>query len=152
MRAGKPRTAAESKIASLAAFNRIVKIFATTLGKQFPQDAFVARAQKRINLAVEADPVYILDNVGAYLVKYNKEIDGGDEKFFLENDYDAELRAGVKEEKVAEVKIIMPKIKDAWKTLDDKTKESYKRHVKEMLGHYLDYRLGKPAPTTSPKN
>jgi Zn-dependent M32 family carboxypeptidase len=144
---------AKSKtVGAIDKFNRIVKILATSLGKQFPEDATVARAQKRINLAIDVDPIFILKNVGSYLIKYHKEISANDEKFFLENDYDAELRAGIKEEKVTEVKIIMPKIKEAWKTLSDKDKDAYKKHVNDMLDLYLEYKLeGSDSPQPQKK-
>ena len=92
-------------------------------------------------LAINANPPFVMGAVGPYLYDYRTKIYAGDEGFFLENEYDAEIKAGVNEEKVELTKYIIPKIKEAWKKLTTEERKDYKSTVSTLLDDYVDYRI-----------
>lgn len=112
---------------------------AADLYNRFKTDSTIWRAKERIFLAINSNPPFVMNTVGSYLYDYRKPIYAGKEEFFLENSYDAELWASVNEEKADLSKYIIPKIKEAWKTLKPKEKEDYKAVVTSLLDDYVDY-------------
>jgi hypothetical protein len=147
---GGPATAArDSYIAFAEAFNRDLKILTRDVTERYPDDATIKRAEKRIMLVVDTDPLYVIDLVGAYLLSYKDQIyalesgNQGAEEFFLESSYDSEIRAGVDKEKVDLVSYIMPKMKECVRTLAEDEKADYKRRVVSLLDNYVEYLVAK---------
>lgn len=120
-------------------FNTILKKMTCELAVRYPGDATISRAKKRILLALDLDPIRIVDTVGPYLYKYRAEVYAGDDAFFMENDYDSELRADAGSEKVDLAAYIIPKVKTAWGESDAAQREGYKQVVQSLLDVYLDY-------------
>lgn len=120
-------------------FNTIVKKMTCELVVRYPTDATINRAKKRILLAMDMAPIFIIDAVGPYLYHYREGIYAGDADFFIENDYDAELKESVNAEKADLVSYIIPKVKEAWKVSDAGQREAYKATVQALLDIYLEY-------------
>jgi hypothetical protein len=119
-------------------FNRSVKTLAIDMVKHFPQDAQVYRIKERITLSSNVTPMFIIETMGPYLLKYREQICRGDHDFFISNSYDADLRDAVDEEKADMVNYLMPKLKDAFVGKSDDEKVSYMEAVQDMLDYYLD--------------
>jgi hypothetical protein len=120
-------------------FNRILKKMTCELVVRYPADATIGRAKKRIFLAMGIDPVCIIEAVGPYLYGYRTQIYAGDADFFIENDYDAELKESVNAEKADLVSYIIPKVKTAWSESEEAQREVYKVTVQSLLDVYLEY-------------
>ncbi|MDE2097652.1 MAG: hypothetical protein KGL39_10425 [Patescibacteria group bacterium] len=123
-------------------FMRNIKLLTLDMKKRFPRDAMVDRIEKRVALASNVDPLFVMQTVGEYLIKFQKQITAKDEKFFVENSYDAELKNPVKEEKADMSKYLLPKVKESWKTLKQKDKDAYFSVVIHMLELYVTYQIG----------
>jgi hypothetical protein len=132
-----------SAIDCVNSFNRRTKLLAVDLSQRHKSDVLIWRAKERAMTVINYNPTFVMEIVGEYLFQYRDKIYEGDESFFLENDYDAELKAGVKEEKVDQSRYIIPKVKETWKTLTDKDKESYWALVNGLLDDYVDYLIAK---------
>lgn len=130
-------------------FNRNLKVIIQDVVARYPQDASIYRARQRVMTVIALDPLYVIDLVGKYLFSYREEIyaleTGGieAEKFFLENSYDAELRAAVSREKVDLVNYFMPKLKECVRALEADEKEDYKKRVVALLDNYVNYLAAK---------
>jgi hypothetical protein len=123
-------------------FNHNLKVLARDLAKQFPNDAMVFRAQKRAMTVIAVDPLFVIDAVGPYLYSYREQIynlDENAEAFFLENDFDAELKASVNQEKADMVSYLIPKAKECARALPPNEKEEYKALVVSLLDDYIEY-------------
>lgn len=119
-------------------FNRILKGLTTSLAVRFPADALVARVKKRVLLAADFDPARVVDAVGPYLYRYRDAIFAGDSRFFLENDYDAEVgRAAAGNADLATH--IIPKVKSAWAQSDPAQRAAYTAAVQDLLDNYIEY-------------
>jgi hypothetical protein len=120
-------------------FNRVLKKMTCDLVVRYPTDATIGRAKKRILLAIDIEPIFIIDEVGPYLYRYREGIYAGDADFFIENDYDAELKESVNAEKADLVSYIIPKVKTAWGEAGADQREAYKVAVQDLLDVYLEY-------------
>lgn len=134
-----PQEGKKDFLAYVNSFNRKTKLLITDLARRHPNDAVIARAQKRVNTAIDVSPLYVIDTMGGYLNKYAVQIYARDADFFVDNDYDAEIKQGVKQEKLDLVLYIMPKVKDAWRTLKLDAQKKYFDAVVELLSDYTDY-------------
>jgi hypothetical protein len=127
------------------AFNRDLKTLTRDVAARYPEDATIFRAEKRVMLVIDTDPLYVIDLVGKYLYDYRTQVyaleSGGAEaeQFFLKNEYDSELQAGVNREKVDLVNYIMPKMKECVNVLSEEEKAEYKRLVVSLLDNYVEY-------------
>jgi len=120
-------------------FNSILKKLTCDLVIRYPNDATIARAKKRIMLAIDIDPVFIITNVGPYLFKYKDEIYAEDSEFFMENDYDADLKASADAESADLSAYIIPKVKMSWRESGPAEQAAYLSIVQNLLDAYLDY-------------
>lgn len=127
----------------LTEFCRSLKKLAKLAMCIFPNDAIMARANKRIIFAVNEFPIWVIDEVGLHLMKYSEQIDNGDEKFFLKNEYDEEIQENIRNNpETAELTIyIIPKVKDAWRKSDKEARDMYMSAIQSMLDNYVDYKL-----------
>lgn len=130
---------AEIFVTHVEEFNRILKKMTCALVIRYPADATIARAKKRILLAMDIDPVLIIEAVGPYLYSYREGIYKGDADFFIENDYDAELQQSVNAEKADLTSYIIPKVKTAWAKSGTEQREDYKLTIQALLDIYLEY-------------
>lgn len=120
-------------------FNSTLMRLTNDLVARYPQDPQIARAQRRISLAIGGIPLTIMDIVGPYLWKYRAEICNGEEEFFLKNSYDSELSESEDSEKADIAAYIIPKVKDAWKEADPAEKKAYTETVQNLLDAYTEY-------------
>ena len=131
-----PRTALAVQV---ECFNSILKKLTCDLVVRYPADAKIDRAKKRIMLAIDIDPILILDMVGPYLYKFRDGIYAGDADFFIENDYDAELRESVDADKADITAYIIPKVKTAWGDSGPVDRAAYTETVQALLDAYIEY-------------
>lgn len=134
--------AAAPYVQYVESFNHNLKVLARDLAKRYPADAMVSRAQKRAMNVIAVNPIFVIDSVGPYLYNYREQIYNLDEKaesFFLENDFDTELKASVNQEKADMVSYLIPKAKDCARTLPPAEKEEYKALVVSLLDDYIEY-------------
>lgn len=128
-------------------FNHNLKILTRDLTKQCPNDAVIFRTSKRVMTVIAIDPLIALKAVGYYLYQYRTQIynlendleNDDSELFFLENSYDADLKAGVDTENVDLVDLIIPKMKDCVRSLSLQDKKSYKLLIINLLDDYIEY-------------
>lgn len=126
-------------VAHVEDFNGILRRLTADLAVRYPADATVDRAKKRIMMAIDVDPVFIIDNVGPYLYQYRNEIYAGDTAFFVTNSYDAELKQSVNAEKADLVSYIIPKVKEAWGVVGPEQQAAYLDTVQTLLDAYVEY-------------
>lgn len=120
-------------------FNGVLKALACDLVVRYPTDPKIDRAKKRIMLAIDTWPVWIIDTIGPILYGYRDAIYAADETFFLQNSFDAEFEGSVDMEKVDYVTYIIPKVKGAWAEANPSDKDAYKEKVLDLLDAYVEY-------------
>lgn len=126
----------------IESFSHHLKVLTRDLAKRYPSDAMVFRVQKRIITGVAINPVYVINIVGPYLYKYREQIynlDANAEAFFLENDFDAELKECVNQDKVDMISYLIPKVKECARGLPPDDKKEYFALVTAMLDDYIEY-------------
>ena len=125
-------------------FTHSLKTLARDLVVRCPNDATIYRAEKRIMTGIAVDPLYVINAVGPYLLRYQKEIYSSDadatEKFFLENTFDAELKASVDQEKAELVSYIIPRAKAVARTMNAAEKQGYMELVVQLLDDYIEFK------------
>ena len=124
-------------------FCQTIKIIATDLTRRFPNDPMVYRAHKRIITIIGLDPKMVIDVCGPYLYEYRDKIyaDDVDESssFFVENDYDREIKNSSGGEKLELAQYIIPKMKECALTLPLDEKQQYKDLSVNLLDDYIEY-------------
>ena len=124
-------------------FCQTVKIISTDLMKRFPNDPIVHRAHKRIITIISIDPKLVIDMCGPYLYQYRDKIYSEDvdesSSFFIENDYDKEIKENSGGEKLELAKYIIPKMKECALSLPLEEKKQYKDFVSSLLDDYIEY-------------
>ena len=120
-------------------FNRIFKHLACDLATKYPTDATIDRIKKRIILAVNINPISIIDIVGPYFFTYRTQVYSGDEKFFIENDYDTKLLPNIDAEKADLISYIIPKVKQAWRASSISERDDYVMTIQSLLDVYIEY-------------
>jgi len=124
-------------------FCHTIKIITTDLVRRFPEDPVVYRAQKRINAIISIDSKMVIDLCGPYLYQYRDKIysDDVDESssFFIENDYDKEIKEASGGEKLELAKYIIPKMKECALSLPYEEKKQYKEFASNLLDDYIEY-------------
>jgi hypothetical protein len=130
-------------------FNRALKELTKNLSEKYPRDATIARAKQRIFLAVQLSPVQVVEKVGKNLFNYKDQIynlTSGSEDFFMENDFDVEIKTAVGKDadKADMVQYIIPKIKECARSLPAEEKTKYKEMVVDMLDEYIEYMTTRP--------
>jgi hypothetical protein len=128
-----------AKVAHIEDFNGVLKKLTCGLVVRFPADPSIARAKKRIMLAIDLDPVFIIEAIGPYLYEYRDQVYAGNDSFFLANDYDAELRDSVDPEKAGLAAHIIPKVKQAWASAPAAEQAVYTETVQTLLDSYVEY-------------
>lgn len=135
-----PAPAVETSLAVLVErFNRNVKLLTVDLYRRHPSDSFIWRAKERIILAIDLDPVFIIQTVGPYLLKYRDQIYAGDFTFFVRNSYDSELKEGVDSDKIDLTAYIIPKAKEVFAGLNIIEKGEYQRTAEALLDDYIEF-------------
>jgi hypothetical protein len=123
-------------------FNRNLRILSRDLNRRFPNDPVMYRAHQRTTFVIEANPKFVIEQVGPYLARYNNEIYNYSpevERFFLDNPFDDELKEGVVAEKVDLVAYVIPKVKECAMKETPAMREAYRQIVIELLDDYLEY-------------
>ena len=133
----------EAYIEHIHGFCNTLKIISTDLMRRFPQDPIVYRAHKRIITIIGIDPKLVIDICGPYLYQYRDKIysDDVDESssFFIENEYDKEIKENTGGEKLELAKYIIPKMKECALTLPYDEKKQYKEFASNLLDDYIEY-------------
>lgn len=119
-------------------FNGNVRMLANDLVKRLPSDPIVDRVRKRIDLAIGADPILILRLTGPCLTKYYEQITKEDVAFFIENEYDQEIRESVDKGRLDVALYLLPKIKEIARGFTDAEKKRYLSIAADMLDAYLE--------------
>jgi hypothetical protein len=124
-------------------FCHTIKVITTDLMRRFPEDPVVYRAHKRIVTIIGIDPKMVIDICGPYLYQYRDKIysDDVDESssFFIENEYDKEIKEYSGGEKLELAKYIIPKMKECALTLPYDEKKQYKEFASTLLDDYIEY-------------
>ena len=124
-------------------FCHTIKVITTDLMRRFPEDPIVYRAHKRIVTIIGIDPKLVIDICGPYLYQYRDKIysDDVDESssFFIENEYDREIKESSGGEKLELAKYIIPKMKECALTLPYDEKKQYKEFASNLLDDYIEY-------------
>ena len=120
-------------------FNRRIKMLVTKLVDRWPNDPTIQRIRKRVYAGADLSPVFVVDEVGAYLYQYSELIYRGADDFFLNKDYSAEIAASEDQEKADMISYVIPKVKEAWGVADAAEKDAYKTAVQDLLDVYMDY-------------
>jgi hypothetical protein len=129
----------QALLAHVESFNHGLKVLTRDLARRHPADATIFRAQKRIMAVIAVSPLFVIDTVGPYLYRYREQIYQGAEAFFIENSFDAELKACIDQEKADMVSYIIPRAKECARALPADEKEQYKELVVALLDDYLEY-------------
>lgn len=129
----------KSKLDHLHDFNRAINSLSTHLVTTFPDDPLIFRTQKRIATATNELPEVVLGEVGPILYKYREQIYSGDLRFFLENEYEDHYANAVNQEKVDLCLYIIPKIKEAVRSLGPEDVKNYHKRITALLDSYVEY-------------
>ncbi len=133
--AGAEPTHQEKIRAVVGVFTGVVRRLAIDLSTHYPNDAVIYRVKKRILLAVDLDPIRIINTVGPRLYHYREQIYAGDDEFFVHN---KELEQ-IARSKADETTYIIPKIKEAWRVAGEAEKSSYRDSVRDLLDAYVEF-------------
>jgi hypothetical protein len=120
----------------LEAFNHNLRTILNDVAERLPDDAAICRAQKRVNLALAADPHSVITRAGPRLYAYRAQIydlNNGGEQFFLNCDFADEA------ERDNAVISLIPKIKTYYRNLPNADRAAYRRIVVAMLDAYIEY-------------
>ena len=120
-------------------FNRIIKQLVCDLANRNPNDVDIRRFKDRTNIAIREAPVIVIDKMGPYLYKYKEKIFCGDRSFFIENDYDKEVKQSNSNKNINYVKKIIFKIKVVFKELNENEKDEYIDKITKLLDIYIEY-------------
>lgn len=126
-----------------AGFNRKIRLLVADIMKRCPGDPVIARIQKRVALAIDHSPLFIIELAGAYLYRYQEKIYARDDAFFLENDYDRELKETANKERADAAQYLLPRVKECARTLTPAEKARYMDLVIEMLDDYVEFAAGR---------
>lgn len=90
------------------------------------------------------EPLFVINEVGPYLYHYREQIynlndDNTSENFFLENNYDTELKTSINRDKADMVSYIIPKAKECARNLPPHDMTEYKNYIIGLLDDYIDY-------------
>ena len=132
-----------SYIEYVNSFCHTIKIISTDLMRRFPNDPMVYRAHKRITTIINIDPKLVIDVCGPYLYEYRDKIYADDieesSSFFVENEYDREIKENTGGEKLELAKYIIPKMKECALSLPRDEKQEYKDLSINLLDDYIEY-------------
>lgn len=124
-------------------FCHTIKVITTDLMRRFPEDPVVYRAHKRIVTIIGIDPKMVIDICGPYLYQYRDKIYSDDidesSSFFIENDYDREIKESSGGEKLELAQYIIPKMKECALSLPYDEKKQYKEFASNLLDDYIEY-------------
>ena len=128
-------------------FNHDLKVLTIDLTRRCPNDPVIYRAKQRVMTAIFIDPLFVINLAGPYLYKYRSQVyalvdqnkSGAAEEFFLENSYDADLKASVDQERADLVACILPKAKDCARGLEANEKRQYINIIVGLLDSYVEY-------------
>jgi hypothetical protein len=120
-------------------FNSNLRILVRDLAKRYPNDAIVFRMQKRVMTVISMDPLLVIKDVGSKLYKYREQIYAADETFFLENSFDAELKAAASQEKADMISYLIPRVKELVRSLPAAEKTEYIELVVSLLDDYIEF-------------
>jgi hypothetical protein len=124
-------------------FCQTIKIITNDLMKRFPNDPVVYRAQKRVMAIINIDPKLVIDVCGPYLYQYRDKIYSEDvdesSSFFIENEYDKEIKEASGGEKLELATYIIPKMKECAVSLPLEEKKQYKDFAISLLDDYIEY-------------
>jgi hypothetical protein len=124
-------------------FCHTIKVITTDLMRRFPEDPVVYRAHKRIITIIGIDPKMVIDICGPYLYQYRDKIYSDDidesSSFFIENEYDREIKESSGGEKLELAQYIIPKMKECALTLPLDEKKQYKEFAINLLDDYIEY-------------
>lgn len=131
---------------------QIVQTFVSTLkrlmadlARRVPNDATIARAQKRLVLASDAVPVDILTVAGPYLYNYREAIYSDDEtvwKRFFDGGpetFQQDLESAEDPTKKDAAEYMIPKIQTIAHGLVPEEQRQYLEATRDLLDSYLDY-------------
>lgn len=128
----------------IESFIHTLKVITRDLSQKFPNDAKIIRIKKRIFLAVEHDPIFIMNSVGSLLYKYKDQIydtTGTIETFFLNKDYSEDVSSinNPDDEKIEMINYLIPKIKEYASQLSLPDKDQYGDFIINLLDNYIEY-------------
>ena len=126
-------------MSQVSCFNRILKKLTGELVTRYPSDPLVNRAKKRIMLGIDVNPVGMIKIAGPYLYKYREQIYSNDSAFFVENEYDEDLKHTSEQGLTDLVSYIIPRVKDAWRESGEDDKATLTAAVVELMDTYLEY-------------
>jgi hypothetical protein len=124
-------------------FCSALRRLALEIPSRLPGDATALRAQKRICLALDQAPVWVIGEIGKVLFGYRAKIEARDAEFFLMNNYDREQAKAAAEdpEKAKLAAHLIPKIKEVWHKSDAEEREKYMDKMQDLLDSFVDYEI-----------
>jgi len=137
---GAAKTRLSKKALSKAdAFNSSIRTLVTKLGELYPDDPMVYRIKKRINLALEVDPLFIVNISGPQLLRYSDQIYAKDVIFFMASDYDTEIKESVDTGRLEAANYLIPKVKQGVMSLEESERKKYMDIIIDMLDNYVEF-------------
>jgi hypothetical protein len=115
-------------------FNRKVKLLTLNLYNRNKNDPVIFRTKERIILVCNMDPKLVIDSVGKGLYKFKDRIYDMDDEFALSYDFTQELP-----DNLQDVKVVMNKLKDIWKTMEADERQEFGGLVQDLLDDYIEY-------------
>lgn len=134
------RTLEERRITHIETFIRCTKKLINFLHQIYPDDDTVWRTQQRVMTASDLAPVDVVEMAGRYLYKFHEQIYAGDLKFFIENDYDKEIRKATSRSRGDLVAHIIPLAKRAFAQHDESGQSKFMEIATVMLDSYIEFR------------
>jgi len=129
----------KAALANVEGFNSGIRTLVSKLAEIYPDDAMVYRIRKRINLALDVDPLFIVNITGPQLLRYSEKIYAKDFTFFVANDYDAELKESVDAGRMEAAAYLIPKVKESAVALPEDERKKYMEVIVDMLDNYIDF-------------
>lgn len=130
-------------------FNKRIKQLITIIQIKLHDNVLVESTKQKINLAIKADPVFILEEGGPYIYKYKDLIYDDHFDNFIMHPYEyikdddkksiENVNTTMESDKKDGFKFILDSLRAEWKNYSEQEKKKIKTIVKVLLSEYCKY-------------
>ena len=126
-----------TEVQTINKFNSMVRVLMNEIIKKYSDDPILSYSQKRINLAINELPTYIIDIMGNFLFEHRTKIIDEDIDFFTQSDFAEDIKKSVN---VDDTKYVINKMRQHISTLNHDDIQSYWEVFQDLLALYVSYK------------
>jgi hypothetical protein len=124
--------------------NHFHLIITSVHGKNTKNEDFIALKDK-FEVLKNANPSFIIEKAGPYIWKYKEQISGNNVAFFLNSNFEDDIKEAQNENSIAEVSpyenivMLMNQLKRTWHSFIPEEQNTIIKHTRAMLKYYAGY-------------